>query len=653
MNIDGTSNISTDITSSMKTSIPPETSIVDELQRKVSNFLPKPPKITSERQFGLQVLGHKGASPLVAPAAAANSLCVDQNQNIQVVSDAALVKNSMVEKRVSKNNHDWKLAEHVDDETIAKFTPKENIADGEDTVFLDQDGNFICSIAYDAINVADDAIDTLAKVPQSTRERGAAAGVVDREAMDKFYQDLNERRKSSTMAKVRGKSNQRVEYSEEFPWLAHLNGDKKAKRGNAHYSTSFGCARNFKTPAQVEADKGEKKPRYEKVRPYFKLISDCFEKKWSDQYRSYTQIMKKNGGDNFYLADSVFSTIVVNTHEIASNGKVLKDARAAIHTDSGHHDESFEVMLCLKKNVEGGDLYLPEYGILLKLRHKCVVCFRAKLHKHAVTEIRRKELDSTALRVTLVAYMTKFSNSTLKQVVESKAKSHEPVSQLPSPRFKPSDFEEGGEEESEPSDSSQVLKKTALKNDGSGISTPSDQKDQAFPNSFEGVMNNTVAAPAAPFAGIAPPSQGLFYPQLSGASVNPIPWAFPNQAAYCFGPTVPVIPAYQGILQAQQIYLLQKQLEESHQKLERLEQENSAMRAYHAQSQEGQQLHFRSEESREEMSSPATLPVWHTETTTSSVGKEDRGIKRPSSELDSGQYLNPIPLEKQTRPRRH
>ncbi|CRX37595.1 hypothetical protein [Estrella lausannensis] len=624
---------------------PTETKFVDELPSRVKSE-PKSTAKVSARQSGPQVFGAKETFSRVAPAAAPKTPSVGQIQNIQVVSDTALVKSSMVEKTVSKNNHNWVIGQHVDDETIAQVTPKENIADGEDTVFVDDSGNFICSIAYEALDVTDDAIDILASLPRCSRERGPAGGPIDRETMDSFYKDLNEKKRNSKKAEEREKSNQQLVYSEDKSWLAYLNGDKSKKRGNPHYSTTFGIARNYRTPAEVEAAEGEKMPKYHIVKPYFKLISDCFEKKWNDQYRSYTRKMKDKGGDALYLADSVFSSIAVNTHEIARNGELRKDARAAIHIDSGHHDESYEVMLCLNINVDGGDLYFPEYGILLKLRHRCVVCFRGKLHKHAVTEIRRKDLNSEALRVTLVAHMMRFGSDTLKKAKESKSEHPQLASQSTSPRFKPSDFEEGGEEESEPPAPFQALKTGLATERESGISIPAEYKEPAFPNFFKGAYVDPTAAKAAPLVSLAPLTQGFFYPPLSGAPVNPMPGYVPHQSANFSGMNMSFIPTYGGISHAQHVQALREQLFESQREREQLQREILAMRAFTAYSQASQQPLFRSNESRDEV---AVSSVWHTETCTSPAGIEARGLKRPPDELEIDELLGCMPLEKQAR----
>ena len=626
---------------------PAETKFVDELPHKASQFQPTSPVRTSARQSPSKVSEAVEISSRVAPPAAPKALNADQNRNIQAVSPTALVKSSMVEKKVSKNNHDWKIGQHVDAETIAKITPEENIADGEDTVFLDQEGNFVCSIAYDAIDVPDNAIDVLAPLPRSNCERGPAAGPVDREVMDRKYEAQNEQKKSSQMASERDKCNQWLQYPEDKPWMAYLNGDKNKKRGNSQFSTSFGCSRRYRIPAEVESSTDDKSGRYKIVKPYFKLISDCFEKKWNDKYRSYTQRMKENGGDNLYLADSVFSSIVVNTHEIDGNGEVSKNARAAIHTDSGHHDDSFEVMLCLTKNIEGGDLYLPEYGILLKLRHRCVVCFRAKLHKHAVTEIKRKDLHSKALRVTLVAYMTRFAEDTLQKARQSSRDNHQPVSQSLSQKIMTSDFdEEGGEEESEP-----MLEKNAAKEGGSGILNPCDHKSAATHHFLENAMKYGPLPQAASPTSFQLPNQGPFYIQLAGTNSNPIQGLVPIQAPHHLGANFPqvnqqVTPAYGGGEHAQKIQSLQEQLLKSRKEQELLEKEIYAMRASVALFQACQQPFFSSEEFSDEFLSHAPSTVWLPETPIFSEDTENRGIKRSNSALNPSEPSGYMPPEK-------
>lgn len=303
---------------------------------------------------------------------------------------------NVIRVSVKKNQIAWQLAHHIDD-AIVTNTPKAYIADGRDTEFYDEEGQFICGIVHQ-VDVEEGAIDKLAPLALSRFNRGAAAGLLlEPQKMIEHHESLGRKVTICT------------------PWeLKYTHPDLKQedRRCNQQYSSTYGIGRKSRTPGTLVQSRQK---GLDIAAPYFKLLSDCFKQKFNKQYASHVQAMASNGGSAFYLANSVFSTIAINHHAIGHEGTIEKNSRAAIHTDDGHHKAGYEVMLTLKHNIEGGDLFLPEYGILLKLQDCSVTCFKGSVIKHAVTSIRQANHQETATRVTAVAFVRHFGNAQLQK----------------------------------------------------------------------------------------------------------------------------------------------------------------------------------------------------------------------------------------------
>lgn len=323
---------------------------------------------------------------------------------------------------VQKNGGEHPIGSHVTEEQILQV-PEQNIADGQNTIFYDPRGNFICSIIYDAVNIDESTLNQIALLARATSYRGPASGPINQE-------DWKAKQKKGGKA---------ISFPADKPWEVIVEGKKKDHRGNRQCTTVYGCSRLNPLPSKVAESKAE---GFELLEPYFALISQLFKQYWNNIYTSYYNNMMRSGGSDFYVPGSVFSSMVINTHEIDAGGTTKKDSRAAIHTDNGHHTYSYELMPCFKRNIKGGDLFLPEYGILLKLNSKCLVCFQAGIHKHAVTPIDRIDPAASALRVTMVAYMWRFGersnekvqcqkNPTIHQAARKRKKDEELIAEKP------------------------------------------------------------------------------------------------------------------------------------------------------------------------------------------------------------------------------
>ncbi|CRX37594.1 hypothetical protein [Estrella lausannensis] len=300
---------------------------------------------------------------------------------------------------VTKNSKEWARGTFVDD-VIVKSTPKDYIADGENTEFYDENGNFICGIAY-GVNVEMGAMKKLAPLANSSAQRGAAGGlIVDIEAAKE---------------KLKSDGYHDIDVVGDGWALRYRKNEGKGQYStfaNRHYSTAYGVTGSAKSYI-VDKVAPTKASGLQTLQPYFRLLTQCFMNQFSAQTLSHLQRMKECEGHYFFQPSTCFSSLVVNCHEINEKGEEIKNSRAAIHLDESHHPDAYEVMLTLKENIDGGDLYLPEYGILLKLKDRSVTCFNATLQKHTVTKIERENVYKSACRVTALAYMKGFSENAL------------------------------------------------------------------------------------------------------------------------------------------------------------------------------------------------------------------------------------------------
>lgn len=70
-----------------------------------------------------------------------------------------------------------------------------------------------------------------------------------------------------------------------------------------------------------------------------------------------------------------------------TSGIINKTAALPYHKDAGNIVGSFSSMLCLRKNIGGGALHLPEYGITLGIPHGSITIFNGQAAWHGVTPL--------------------------------------------------------------------------------------------------------------------------------------------------------------------------------------------------------------------------------------------------------------------------
>lgn len=298
---------------------------------------------------------------------------------------------------VSRNDSNFPLKDHVSESQAAQA-----LTISEDTDVYDIDGNFLFGIRYNAVSISDSHIRTISDLAKSSQSRGAAAG----------HLNIAAARAAMTV-----KNKNRAIILKGTGFIFEGNSKTSRARTNKQYTSTMG--RTVLRPV-LSANKLEK---LSIIKPELISMSQLFKKEWTDVYADYIESFKDNGYSAAFVVGSVFSSAAVNTHTLDSAGKVVKDARAAAHTDP-HNKLSVELMLTFKYNIEGGDLYFPEFGkngIVFKLDHESIICFRGTHQKHAVTQIKQAIAGIPSLRVTMVGFLMKLGETTLKKIKEAPA----------------------------------------------------------------------------------------------------------------------------------------------------------------------------------------------------------------------------------------
>lgn len=78
------------------------------------------------------------------------------------------------------------------------------------------------------------------------------------------------------------------------------------------------------------------------------------------------------------------------------------DSTLPYHMDSGNVRDSWSLMMGIKKDIEGGQLVIPEYDVALEVEDNSLSGFDGQIALHGVSPF--KKLSRNALRVTVVGY---------------------------------------------------------------------------------------------------------------------------------------------------------------------------------------------------------------------------------------------------------
>lgn len=124
---------------------------------------------------------------------------------------------------------------------------------------------------------------------------------------------------------------------------------------------------------------------------FSKTAKEYYEKIFPTQYAKNSEIVNEKILKEWTLEDTVFTSGIIN-----------KDSILQYHFDIGHVSKALSVMLTLKKELEGGDLSMPEINTLLKLKDNTLLIFDGQELLHGVTPIVKNTNNS--YRLTVVYY---------------------------------------------------------------------------------------------------------------------------------------------------------------------------------------------------------------------------------------------------------
>lgn len=110
-----------------------------------------------------------------------------------------------------------------------------------------------------------------------------------------------------------------------------------------------------------------------------------------ETYKKHEEIMKEKVLDEWAIQKTPFTSGIIN-----------KNNPLKYHFDTGNFKGVYSCMAVFKKNIRGGFLSLPEYGIGLGLPHNSVFMFDGQSVLHGVTPITKTSSD--AVRYSIVYY---------------------------------------------------------------------------------------------------------------------------------------------------------------------------------------------------------------------------------------------------------
>jgi hypothetical protein len=133
--------------------------------------------------------------------------------------------------------------------------------------------------------------------------------------------------------------------------------------------------------------------QYKKQYSLLVHLSKTFEQNFKENFATeYAQHRESCAhiSDCWRISDTIFTSGIIN------------NTKLRYHTDNGNIKNCFSYMLTLKKGIEGGDLHLPEYNKIVRLKHGSVILFDGASVSHGVTPF--KILNKESRRYTVVWY---------------------------------------------------------------------------------------------------------------------------------------------------------------------------------------------------------------------------------------------------------
>lgn len=120
-------------------------------------------------------------------------------------------------------------------------------------------------------------------------------------------------------------------------------------------------------------------------------IAELYSKFTPETYAKHREIVESKVLDEWSIRDTPFTSGIIN-----------KNNPLKYHFDSGNFKNVYSCMAVFKKDIRGGFLSLPEYGVGLSLPHNSVFMFDGQSVLHGVTPITKTSPSST--RYSIVYY---------------------------------------------------------------------------------------------------------------------------------------------------------------------------------------------------------------------------------------------------------
>ncbi len=136
----------------------------------------------------------------------------------------------------------------------------------------------------------------------------------------------------------------------------------------------------------------KEQPHYHKViADYAAKVGEYYQQFNPDLYSTHQQTTEGHVIGDYRIKDSPFTSGIIN-----------KNNPLKYHFDTGNFTDVWSGMLVFKRDIEGGYLSVPEYGIGFELKHNSLLMFDGQGLLHGVTPIKR--LHPNAFRYSIVYY---------------------------------------------------------------------------------------------------------------------------------------------------------------------------------------------------------------------------------------------------------
>jgi len=109
--------------------------------------------------------------------------------------------------------------------------------------------------------------------------------------------------------------------------------------------------------------------------PLAEKVSKKYQEIDSETFIKQKEIMSELSED-FFIPNTIFTSGIVN-----------KNSRMRYHTDAGNFPGIWSCTLIYKRNVEGGNLHLPELGLVIGFDDGDLILFDNQKYLHGVTKI--------------------------------------------------------------------------------------------------------------------------------------------------------------------------------------------------------------------------------------------------------------------------